>query len=152
MAFGLEERDRLNLRGLLPLVAPLLSGHSDLAIGTRLAHGARVVRGPKRELISRGYNRILHAILRARFSDAQCGFKAARTAALGADHEEPHDHTDHAEHQNHLDQLAIGTGSLSAREARQGEECSGGHQRRLKLGCACHRLYSTCYSLHGPAV
>ena len=72
-----------DLRGLLPLVAPLLSGHSDLAIGTRLAHGARVVRGPKRELISRGYNSILHTVLRARFSDAQCGFKAARTDALG---------------------------------------------------------------------
>jgi putative flippase GtrA len=71
-----------DLRGLLPLVAPLLSGHSDLAIGTRLAHGARVVRGPKREVISRGYNSILHAVLRARFSDAQCGFKAARTDAL----------------------------------------------------------------------
>lgn len=72
-----------DLRGLLPLVAPLLSGHSDLAIGTRLAHGARVVRGPKRELISRSYNSILHGVLRARFSDAQCGFKAARTDALG---------------------------------------------------------------------
>jgi putative flippase GtrA len=71
-----------DLRGLLPLVAPLLSGHSDLAIGTRLAHGARVVRGPKRELISRGYNSLLHAVLRARFSDAQCGFKAARAEAL----------------------------------------------------------------------
>ena len=35
-----------------PLVAPLVSGHSDLAIGTRLARGSRVVRGPKRELIS----------------------------------------------------------------------------------------------------
>lgn len=67
-----------DLRGLLPLVAPLLSGHSDVAIGTRLARGARVVRGPKRELISRGYNAILHAILRAKFSDAQCGFKAVR--------------------------------------------------------------------------
>jgi len=73
-----------DLRALLPLVAPLLSGHSDLAIGTRLAHGARVVRGPKRELISRGYNSLLHTVLRARFSDAQCGFKAARTAALRA--------------------------------------------------------------------
>ena len=73
-----------DLRGLLPLVAPLLSGHSDLAIGTRLAHGARVVRGPKRELISRTYNSILHTVLRARFSDAQCGFKAARTDALGS--------------------------------------------------------------------
>ena len=34
-----------DLRGLLPLVAPLLSGHSDVAIGTRLARSARVVRG-----------------------------------------------------------------------------------------------------------
>jgi putative flippase GtrA len=65
-----------DLRALLPLVAPLLSGHSDVAIGTRLANGATVVRGAKRELISRGYNTILHTVLRARFSDAQCGFKA----------------------------------------------------------------------------
>ncbi|MEA2229459.1 MAG: hypothetical protein QOF04_3089 [Solirubrobacteraceae bacterium] len=71
-----------DLRALLPLVAPLVSGHSDLAIGTRLANGARVVRGPKREIVSRSYNRILHAALRARFSDAQCGFKAARTDAV----------------------------------------------------------------------
>jgi putative flippase GtrA len=66
------------LSALLPLVAPLLSGHSDLAIGTRLSRGARVVRGPKRELISRCYNALLHVVLRARFSDAQCGFKAIR--------------------------------------------------------------------------
>jgi putative flippase GtrA len=67
-----------DLRALLPLVAPLLSRHSELAIGSRLTRGARVVRGPKRELISRGYNRLLHTVLRARFSDAQCGFKAIR--------------------------------------------------------------------------
>src|SRR3954467_390605 len=73
-----------DLRALLPLVAPLLSGHSDLAIGTRLAASARVVRGPKRELISRGYNALLWAVLRARFSDAQCGFKAVRADALPA--------------------------------------------------------------------
>jgi putative flippase GtrA len=71
-----------DLRALLPLVAPLLSGHSQVAIGTRLAPGSRVERGAKRELISRAYNRILHTVLRARFSDAQCGFKAARTDAL----------------------------------------------------------------------
>ena len=41
-----------DLGGLLPLVAPLISGHSDVAIGSRLARGARVVRGPKREFIS----------------------------------------------------------------------------------------------------
>jgi putative flippase GtrA len=67
-----------DLSALLPLVAPLLSGHSDLAIGSRLTRGARVVRGPKRELISRSYNALLHATLGARFSDAQCGFKAIR--------------------------------------------------------------------------
>jgi putative flippase GtrA len=71
-----------DLRALLPLVAPLLSGHSDVAIGTRLARGARVVRGPKREIVSRGYNRLLKATLGVRFSDAQCGFKAVRRAAL----------------------------------------------------------------------
>ena len=67
-----------DLNALLPLVAPLLSGHSDLAIGTRLARGSRVIRGPKRELISRSYNVLLHACMGARFSDAQCGFKAIR--------------------------------------------------------------------------
>lgn len=70
-----------DLRALLPLIAPLVSGHSDVAIGTRLAPGAHVVRGPKRELISRCYNRLLHVSLGARFSDAQCGFKAVRADA-----------------------------------------------------------------------
>jgi putative flippase GtrA len=67
-----------DLAALSPLVAPLVSGHSDLAIGSRLARGARVVRGPKRELISRGYNLLLRGTLATRFSDAQCGFKAIR--------------------------------------------------------------------------
>jgi glycosyltransferase involved in cell wall biosynthesis len=67
-----------DLAGLLPLVAPLLSGHSDLAIGSRLARGSRVVRGAKRDIISRCYNLLLRLTLRARFSDAQCGFKAIR--------------------------------------------------------------------------
>jgi putative flippase GtrA len=73
-----------DLNALLPLVAPLLSGHSDVAIGTRLAHGARVIRGPRREILSRGYNLLLHAALGARFSDAQCGFKAISRARAGA--------------------------------------------------------------------
>ncbi|MCU1527266.1 MAG: sugar translocase, partial [Frondihabitans sp.] len=67
-----------DLAALAPLIAPLLSGHSDLAIGTRLAKASRVVRGPKREFISRCYNLLLHLVLRVRFSDAQCGFKAIR--------------------------------------------------------------------------
>lgn len=67
-----------DLNALLPLVAPLLSGHSDLAIGSRLARASRTTRGPKREFISRTYNVLLRGALRARFSDAQCGFKAIR--------------------------------------------------------------------------
>jgi putative flippase GtrA len=67
-----------DLDALLPLVAPLVSGHSDVAIGTRLASGARVVRGPRREVISRVYNMLLKATMRSGFSDAQCGFKAVR--------------------------------------------------------------------------
>jgi glycosyltransferase involved in cell wall biosynthesis len=67
-----------DLRALLPLVSGLVSGHSDVAIGSRLVAGARVERGFKREFISRSYNRLLRMALRARFSDAQCGFKALR--------------------------------------------------------------------------
>jgi len=73
-----------DLDAFLPLVAPLLSGHSDLAIGSRLARGSAVERGPKREIISRVYNYLLRATMAARFSDAQCGFKAARTEVVQA--------------------------------------------------------------------
>jgi putative flippase GtrA len=67
-----------DLNALLPLIAPLISGHSDVAIGSRLSRHSRVVRGAKRELISRCYNLILRSTLLTRFSDAQCGFKAVR--------------------------------------------------------------------------
>ena len=70
-----------DLDALLPLVAPLVSGHSDVAIGSRLAPGARVARGFKREVISRGYNLLLHVVLGTRVRDAQCGFKAVRADA-----------------------------------------------------------------------
>ena len=72
------------LDAFLPLVAPLLSGHSDLSIGSRLHRGSAVVRGPKREFISRTYNLMLRTTMAARFSDAQCGFKAARTDVVKA--------------------------------------------------------------------
>jgi glycosyltransferase involved in cell wall biosynthesis len=67
------------LTGLLPLVAPLVSGHSDLSIGSRLSTGSVVARGPRRELISRAYNLLLRLLFAVRFRDAQCGFKALRT-------------------------------------------------------------------------
>ena len=68
-----------DLDALLPLVAPLVSGHSDVAIGSRLAAGASVARRPKREFISRSYNLLLRLMFATRIRDAQCGFKAVRT-------------------------------------------------------------------------
>jgi glycosyltransferase involved in cell wall biosynthesis len=70
------------LSALPSLLVPLLQGRADVAIGTRLAPGAEVTRGLKRELISRSYNILLRAGLGVGFSDAQCGFKAARREAI----------------------------------------------------------------------
>jgi glycosyltransferase involved in cell wall biosynthesis len=66
------------LDALGPLIAPILAGSSDITIGSRLAPGALVTRSLERELISRGYNLLLRAVLHTRFRDAQCGFKAMR--------------------------------------------------------------------------
>ena len=73
-----------DLRALPPLIAPLLSGHSDVAIGSRLRSGSRVVRGAKREFVSRTYNMLLRRTMNVHFSDAQCGFKAMRRDAAHA--------------------------------------------------------------------
>jgi putative flippase GtrA len=67
-----------DLDAFLPLIAPLVSGHSDIAIGSRLSPGSTVARAPKREFISRTYNLILRTVLATRVRDAQCGFKAVR--------------------------------------------------------------------------
>jgi glycosyltransferase involved in cell wall biosynthesis len=73
-----------DLAALDELLTPLLEGHGDIAIGSRLAPGADVTRGLQREVISRGYNLLLHALLGVTFSDAQCGFKAGRREVLQA--------------------------------------------------------------------
>ncbi|HEY6796828.1 MAG TPA: glycosyltransferase [Kineosporiaceae bacterium] len=67
-----------DLAALLRLVAPLLSGRSDMAIGSRLSRSSSVVRGTRREVLSRCYNLLLRTALGAGCSDAQCGFKAIR--------------------------------------------------------------------------
>jgi glycosyltransferase involved in cell wall biosynthesis len=67
-----------SLDSLGALIAPVLSGSSDISIGSRLASGARVTRSAERELISRAYNLLLRSVLHTRFRDAQCGFKAIR--------------------------------------------------------------------------
>jgi glycosyltransferase involved in cell wall biosynthesis len=65
------------------LVAPLLHDTADLVVGSRLAAGASVTRAPGRELISRGYNRLVRAGFSIGVRDAQCGFKAITAAAAG---------------------------------------------------------------------
>jgi len=47
-----------------------------VAIGSRLARGAKTTRSLTRTALSRGYNAIIKALFFTRFSDAQCGFKA----------------------------------------------------------------------------
>lgn len=66
-----------DIAALEPLVAAVRDG-ADVAIGSRLAPGSNVTRGPTRELVSRSYNQIIQAVTRAGFRDAQCGFKALR--------------------------------------------------------------------------
>jgi glycosyltransferase involved in cell wall biosynthesis len=73
-----------DLAALEDLLLPLLQARGDITIGSRLAPGARVTRGMRRELISRAYNLLLHMLLGVGFSDAQCGFKAARREVIDA--------------------------------------------------------------------
>jgi glycosyltransferase involved in cell wall biosynthesis len=92
-AWGRSEADVLaymdvdlstDLSALPELLTPLLEHRGDIAIGSRLAPGAEVTRGIKREIISRGYNLVLRIVLGAAFSDAQCGFKAGRRELIQA--------------------------------------------------------------------
>jgi glycosyltransferase involved in cell wall biosynthesis len=65
------------LEAIPRLIDSLASQGFDLAIGSRLKKGAKVVgRSLKREIISRGYNLIVWSLFFVNFQDAQCGFKA----------------------------------------------------------------------------
>jgi dolichyl-phosphate beta-glucosyltransferase len=64
--------------GELPrLLAPILAGTADVAIGSRYAAGARTVKQPKYRVIwSRLCNKVIQRWLVPRVLDTQCGFKA----------------------------------------------------------------------------
>lgn len=74
----------VELDGLSNLLAPLLSDAADLAFGSRLREGAEVKRSLGREIISRTYNWLAHAIVPHPYRDLQCGFKAVRREAFAA--------------------------------------------------------------------
>jgi glycosyltransferase involved in cell wall biosynthesis len=71
-----------DLSAFKPLIDSLIGSEYDVAIGSRLKKGSQVQRGPKREVISRIYNLMIKLMFWNRFSDAQCGFKAATRRAV----------------------------------------------------------------------
>jgi glycosyltransferase involved in cell wall biosynthesis len=71
-----------DLSAFVPLIDSLIGTGYDVAIGSRLAKGAKVMRGLKREFISRTYNLIIKLMFWHHFSDAQCGFKAVTRRAV----------------------------------------------------------------------
>lgn len=64
------------LEALRQLVDAVVSGGYDLATGSRNMKESQVVRSAKRRVLTWVYNHLLRVVLRIRFSDAQCGFKA----------------------------------------------------------------------------
>ena len=71
-----------DLAAFAPLIESIASEGYDVATGTRLARGADIRRSLRREAISRGYNVMIKGLFFTRFSDAQCGFKAASRRAV----------------------------------------------------------------------
>ena len=62
-----------------PRLIKSLEAGADIAIGSRLAKGAKVFgRTFIREIMSRGYSFLFRTLFRTKFKDAQCGFKAIK--------------------------------------------------------------------------
>ncbi len=67
----------------VPQTVALLQKGADLVTGSRLHPQSTTTRCLKREVLSRGYNRLIRWVLRTRtFDDAQCGFKGVRIDAV----------------------------------------------------------------------
>jgi glycosyltransferase involved in cell wall biosynthesis len=65
-----------DLAMITPLLKAVMEDGFDIAYGSRVAKGADIQRSLKREINSRGYILLFKLLFQARFSDAQCGFKA----------------------------------------------------------------------------
>lgn len=66
----------------LPKLIDKLEDGVDIAVGSRLAKGSKVIgRTLIREMMSRGYSLLFRTIFRTEFKDAQCGFKAIKRQA-----------------------------------------------------------------------
>ena len=74
-----------DIEHLPALINMVADGGCDVAIGSRLARGAKTDRQLKREVTSRGYVFLIRATFpRLRITDAQCGFKALSRPVVDA--------------------------------------------------------------------
>lgn len=73
-----------DLSCFMPMINAIICGQADIVSGSRYKKGAKVKRGLKREVLSRGYIGIMKAMFQCHFTDAQCGFKAASRRAVQA--------------------------------------------------------------------
>ncbi len=72
-----------DLGALVPMLKAVSEDGYDLAIGSRLIRGARVISRPaKREVVSRAYSLLFRTMFRTGFRDAQCGFKVLNRRAV----------------------------------------------------------------------
>tara|TARA_B100001123_G_scaffold450798_1_gene623872 strand:+ start:3491 stop:4222 length:732 start_codon:yes stop_codon:yes gene_type:complete len=71
-----------DLSALPLLLNSIAEGGFDVATGSRLQRESQTQRSFKREFISRSYNLLIKLMFQTRFSDAQCGFKAASREAV----------------------------------------------------------------------
>jgi glycosyltransferase involved in cell wall biosynthesis len=70
-----------DLEAFPALIRAIAEEGYDIAIGSRLSRGSHVKRSLGRRVLTSGYNLIIKAMFSTRFSDAQCGFKAASREA-----------------------------------------------------------------------
>lgn len=69
-----------DLKAFPELIRAIEEGY-DIAVGSRLMPGSSLRRSLGREITSRSYNFLIKALFLAKFSDAQCGFKALTSQA-----------------------------------------------------------------------
>jgi len=67
----------------IPQALRLLREGADIVAGSRIGAESRTTRSLKREILSRGFNRLVRSVLGTRsFDDAQCGFKGIRVKTV----------------------------------------------------------------------
>ena len=71
-----------NIEQLKSLVAAIEEEGFDFAVGSRMLSESKVERSRTRQIASKSYNFLVHAMLGSKVKDHQCGFKAFKREAL----------------------------------------------------------------------